>query len=390
MISTSTKRQPNKEGQMKRAVRLVAASAALLITGCKSAPAPVLNPAQHAAATSPASSIASTPADESLTAAEVLRCDDCVTVTPQNFARAETDLYFGNFVKQGGLGKLVPSRGLVEINAQKVVRMNRDTLYTNGVFDLDAGPVTVTMPDVGKRYMAMQVVDQDEYTPMVVYGKGTYTISKGKVGTRYAAVLIRMLVDPQRQQDLDEVHKAQDAIKVSQRSAGSFQVPKWDKTSQDKVRDALGALALTMADFSKAFGTRQQTDPLQHLVGAASGWGGNPERDAKYVNLKVPNNDGEHSYKLTVGKVPVDGFWSISVYDAKGYFEKNAYGAYSVNNITAQKNSDGTVTVQFGGCDGKIPNCLPIMSGWNAVLRLYRPHAELLNGRWKLPELQEM
>jgi hypothetical protein len=268
--------------------------------------------------------------------------------------------------------------------------MNRDTLYTSGVFDLNAGPLTVTLPDAGKRFIALQVVDEDEYTPMVAYGRGTYTITKDKVGTRYAAVLIRMLVNPQSEQDLDQVHKLQDAIKLNQRSAGSFVVPKWDKGSQDKVRDALGALALTMVDFSKAFGTKQQTDPVQHLVGAASGWGGNPERDAKYVTLKVPNNDGVHFYKLTVGKVPVDGFWSISVYDSTGYFEKNAYDAYSVNNITAQKNSDGTVTVQFGGCDGKIPNCLPIMGGWNAVLRLYRPRPEILNGRWKSPELQEM
>lgn len=373
---------------MKRATSWMAA--VVLIAGCKSQPAPVLNPAQEAAATTSASSITSTPADEKLTAGEGPRCDDCVTVTPQNFARAETDLYFGNFVKQGGLGKLVPARGLVPVDAQKVVRMNRDTLYTNGVFDLDAGPVTVTLPDVGKRFMAMQVVDEDEYTPMVVYGKGTYTISKGKVGTRYAAALIRILLDPQNKGDLDDVHKAQDAIKVSQRSAGSFTPPKWDKATQDKVRDALGALALTMLDFSKAFGTRRETDPVQHLVGAASGWGGNPERDAKYVNLKIPDSDGVHLYKVTMGKVPVEGFWSISVYDSKGYFEKNAYGAYSVNNITAPKNSDGTVTVQFGGCDGKIPNCLPIMNGWNAILRLYRPRPEILNGRWKAPELQGM
>lgn len=375
---------------MRRGLGLIAASVMLLLAGCKNEPAPVLNPAQHAAATSPASSIASTPADEQLTAPETARCDDCVTVTPQNFARAESDLYFGNFAKDGGFGKFVPARGLVPIDAQKVVRMNRDTLYTSGVFDLNAGPVTVTLPDAGKRFIALQVIDEDEYTPMVVYGKGTYTITKDRVGTRYAAVLIRMLVNPQSQQDLDQVHKLQDAIKLNQRSAGSFAVPKWDKGSQDKVRDALGALALTMIDSSKAFGTRQQTDPVQHLVGAASGWGGNPERDAKYVNLKVPNNDGVHLYKVTLGKVPVDGFWSISVYDSKGYFEKNAYAAYSVNNITAQKNSDGMVTVQFGGCDGKIPNCLPIMGGWNAILRLYRPRPEILNGKWKTPELQEM
>jgi len=36
----------------------------------------------------------------------------------------------------------------------------------------------------------------------------------------------------------------------------------------------------------------------------------------------------------------------------------------------------------------KIPNCLPIMKGWNYTVRLYRPRAEILNGKWKFPEAQ--
>jgi hypothetical protein len=33
------------------------------------------------------------------------------------------------------------------------------------------------------------------------------------------------------------------------------------------------------------------------------------------------------------------------------------------NNITAVKGEDGSVAVQFGGCDGKIANCLPSAHG---------------------------
>jgi len=378
---------------MKRAMMWLMAGVVLLIAGCKSEPAPAPAPVAAPTATSTPAAAPTTstaPADESLTATEAAVCSDCVVVTPVNFARAETDLYFGKIVKESGLGKIGSNRTPTPIDNQTIVRMNRDTLYSSGVFDLDAGPVTITLPDAGKRFMSMQVIDEDEYTPMVVYGKGTYTISKSKVGTRYAAVLIRTLVDAQSQQDLDEVHKLQDAIKVSQRSVGSFEVPNWDKDSQDKVRAALISLGATITTFSNGFGTKQQTDPVMHLIGAAAGWGGNPDRDAKYENMRVPNNDGVHAYKVTVGKVPVDGFWSISVYNAKGYFEKNAYDAYSVNNITAQKNADGTVTVQFGGCDGTIPNCLPITKGWNATVRLYRPEPQILRGTWKFPELQEM
>ena len=53
---------------------------------------------------------------------------------------------------------------------------------------------------------------------MVVYGKGNYTLSKDKVGTRYVIVGIRTLVNPDDPRDLEEVHALQDAIKVNQKS----------------------------------------------------------------------------------------------------------------------------------------------------------------------------
>ena len=86
--------------------------------------------------------------------------------------------------------------------------------------------------------------------------------------------------------------------------------------------------------------------------------------------------------------MPVDGFWSVTVYDATGHFQKNSLDAYSLNNITTKKAADGSVAIQFGGCDGKVPNCLPIMKGWNYMVRLYRPRPEILNRSWKFPEAQ--
>jgi hypothetical protein len=59
-----------------------------------------------------------------------------------------------------------------------------------------------------------------------------------------------------------------------------------------------------------------------------------------------------------------------------------------VNNITGRKGADGSLAIQFGGCDGKIPNCLPIMKCWNYIVRLYRPRTEILKGTWNFPEPQ--
>jgi hypothetical protein len=311
-----------------------------------------------------------------------------VPVTIDNFARAESDLYMGRNVNDGGFGKFAHNRTPAEIDKQIVIRMNRDTLYSMGVFDLDAGPVTITLPDAGKRFMSLQVISEDHYVPLVAYGTKPVTLTRELVGTRYVGAAVRTLVDPKNPKDLTEVHALQDGIKVSQKNAGKFEVPKWDEASQKKVRDALLVLSSTTSDFKNAFGPKGTVDPVRHLLATAAGWGGNPDKDATYLSYTPAKNDGETVYKLRVGQVPVNGFWSISVYNAEGYFQKNPYDAYSINNITAAKDRDGYVSVQFGGCDGRIPNCLPTMNGWNYTVRLYRPRAEILKGKWKFPEAQ--
>ena len=113
-----------------------------------------------------------------------------------------------------------------------------------------------------------------------------------------------------------------------------------------------------------------------------------PEDPVAVLPGNVSKNDGTTIYKLKVKDVPVDAFWSITVYNAEGYFQPNALNAYSINNITAKKSEDGSVAIQFGGCDGTTPNCLPIREGWIYTVRLYRPRPEILNGAWTFPEAQ--
>jgi len=309
-------------------------------------------------------------------------------VTVDNFVRAESDMYIANLAKEGGLGKLLHRRQPASIDNQTVIRLNRDTLYTFAIFDLDAGPVEITMPDAGGRFMSLQVINQDHYTPSVYYGAGRRQLTRENVGTRYVVAGIRTLVDPADPKDIAEVHALQDRITVAQKGTGSLDMPAWDAGSHKKVRDALLSLAATQPDFREAFGTREAVNPIHHLLGTAAGWGGNPDKDAVYLSVAPERNDGRTVYRLDVKDVPVDGFWSVSVYNAKGYYEKNAAGAYTVNNITAKKAADGSVPIQFGGCDGKAPNCIPTVDGWNYTVRLYRPRAEVLERRWQFPAPQ--
>src|SRR6266852_3220913 len=127
-------------------------------------------------------------------------------VTVENYNRAQTDVNFAGVVKNGGFGKFRHGRELAPPVQQGIGRPNRDTFYSFAIVDLDAGPVTITLPDAGKRFMGMQVVNQDQYTLTTHYGVGTHTLTRKMVGTRYAIVVVRFFVDFLNDEDVRQVY----------------------------------------------------------------------------------------------------------------------------------------------------------------------------------------
>jgi hypothetical protein len=306
-------------------------------------------------------------------------------VTIDNFRRAETHHYFQTYVDKGCFGKLCSDRDAPAVDKQNVVRMNRDTPYTAGIFDLTT-PVTIVKPDTGKRFQSMLIINEDQYNPLVAYDAGRYTLTQENVGTRYVAVLFRTFMDPNDPADVKAAHAAQDGIEVIQASPGNFEVPDWDQGQRAKLSAGLASLFQFVPDSRAMFGPKEKVNPERHLIGTAAGWGGNPLEDAKYIVGAPKLNDGTTPYVLTVEDVPVDGFWSITVYNDKGFFEAPDH-AISVNNVTGKRNEDGSMTIHFGG-DPNAVNYLRIMPGWNYIVRLYRPRAGILDGTWQFPELQ--
>lgn len=305
------------------------------------------------------------------------------TATIDTFVRAESDTYFKMMVEKGRFGKFGHLREPPTPDQPTVVRPNRDTLYSVAVFDL-TNPVTISLPNTAGRYMAMQAINQDHYTKLVVSAPGSHTLTRAQIGTRYVLVVIRTLVNATDMIDVARATSLQDQIEWKQAAIGGFRVPNWDLKSLTSIRKHLKGLGATLSDSRKTFGDVAEVDPIRHLIGTAIGYAGNPETMALHLNVVPEMNDGVTPHLLTVKDVPVDGFWSISLYNADGFFEQNDMGAYVISDRTAKKNADGSVTIHFGG-DSKADNYLPVMKGWNYTVRLYQPRKELINGTWSFP-----
>ena len=307
-------------------------------------------------------------------------------VTVDNFVRAETDTYLrGNMAAVNAqVGELKHLRQPMTAQNQTVIRQNQDTLYSGVVVDL-VKPVSITLPDTGGRYQSMHVINQDHY--MFVESKpGTYTLTEDVVGTRFAIVNFRTFVDSTSAQDVEKARAAQDGIDVRGGGAGPFDAPDWDQADLAKARQALSNLAELGFDARYAFGLADEVRPVDFLIGAAAGWGGLPASAAMYFIESVDGNDGTKPYAVTVNDVPVDAFWSITVYTDEGYLGENELGVNSFNSETAEPNKDGSVTIHFGQCKDDRVNCIPITPGWSYTVRLYQPQAEILDGSWPFPQ----
>jgi len=283
--------------------------------------------------------------------------DAAVHVNVDNFVRAETASQFDSLLKAYVGGKVntwAHIRTPSPIDNQTVIRMNRDTLYSAVIVDISKG-ATLAIPNTGDRYISIMVVNEDHYINKVYHKAGTYDLTMDEFHTPYVMV------------------------------SAPYTHPNYDQVSYKATYGPLIELGRGLTDSKRTFGKKEEVDNVRHLLGTAWGWGGLPEHEATYLNVEPNLPVG--AYQLTVKDVPVDAFWSISVYNKDGFFDENKYNAYSMNNISGTPNKDGSFTIHFGG-DPESVNYLPIMEGWNYIVRLYQPRKEILDGTWTFPAVQ--
>ena len=310
------------------------------------------------------------------------------TVNAMNYVRAKTALQFDKYyVRAGDINRFGHTRDVVTIDNRSSRRLNRDTLYSVAIVDISKGAV-LEMPDAGDRYMSVQVVNEDGYTNAVFHGGGRYELSMEEFDTPFVWLLVRTLVSNASEQDMDSVHILQDQMRISSASSKPYKHVEYDRESFDETTHYLVELGKGLTDNSKSAGTREDVDPIKQLITAAFGFGTLPETES-FLIIAQPDLPSDGAYMLNVKDVPVDGFWSLAMYDNEGYFHSNKYDSYGFSDQSARRNTDGSITLHFGG-DPLSVNYIPLTDGWNYVVRLYRPREEILNGSWKFPEVKEL
>lgn len=311
---------------------------------------------------------------------------ESVKVNVDNFVRAETAGMFDRTLSlvNGEVNKVFHYRKPIPLDAQSVIRSNRDTLYSGAVVDISKG-ATLTIPETNGRYVSVMTVNEDHYINKMFSGSGTYKLTMKDFDTPYVSVTIRTLVNAADLEDVKKVRAFQDGIKIKSNSAKPYTHLNYDQVSYKSTFDSVIELSKGLSDTQRMFGKKEDLGEIRHLIGTAMGWGGLPEQEAYY--LTVTPNLPVAAYQLTVKNVPVDAFWSISLYNNEGYFQENKYNSYSVNNVTGTPNKDGSYTVNFGG-DSESVNYLHITEGWNYTVRFYQPRKEILKGAWKFPSVK--
>jgi hypothetical protein len=142
------------------------------------------------------------------------------------------------------------------------------------------------------------------------------------------------------------------------------------------------------------------TDYLNRTATARSNLFDNRFDETKYI---YRDNDsqgklltGQHTYAITFAKgqaPPVQGFWSLTLYDEYHFFHPNPLKRYALGtkNKTLKYNADGSLTLYAGakspGKD-KESNWLPAPNEpFSLYLRAYWPEKAIVDGTWLPPQV---
>lgn len=314
-------------------------------------------------------------------------------VTVASYPTDETSHQMLKNQQSAGINKFLHKRQLTPTDKQPVVRMNRDTYYSFAVVDVSQG-ATVTMPEVPEgKYISVQPVTEDHRIQAMTYGSGTFDL-KTHIGT-HMYLVIRL--DSTFSEA--EAKMYQDQMVITANSSNEFTAKPVNKQTFHDVENSLkaqmpaifkrdGIAAITGMFTAPGDESQNLYTDEKYQVGAAIGWGGAQVVDNIYeVSGNYPS---EQCHQATFADPKNKAFWSITVYDKKGFMFNDLA---SHNSNTATANADGSYTVSFG-CGDDAPNNIATANEtgmFNLGIRHYQPSDAVRNEGYRiLPSVKAM
>ena len=314
-----------------------------------------------------------------------------VSVDKSNYAKAETTDVLKDYIKKiskgtctRGMGVFMHQRSAMDPADRTILRPNFDTLYSFAVLDLKTS-ANINLPAI-TRYQILEIVTGEHWIPLVSDKPGTYQITQGLTGSRYAFAMVRTQVNMQDENDLKNAREAQDKIELVQASQGVYaQEAEFNRDEILSLRAEYNQRRQPEGITSEMiFGKKGEISSEMRNFGVAIGWGGLPKQGAVYPMPKL--TESTDPQRLIMKNVPMEegSFWSVTVYDENG-FSTGKY--YNINSAFAKENEAGEYIINLGGLENQ-DNFLNVYPGWNAVIRIYSPTKDYFSGSWEIPQYE--
>ena len=313
--------------------------------------------------------------------------DSVVEVTPENYSRAEVDTTFLHVTRDVGINTFRHDRTLMPLDKQPAVTINRDTIYSLGVFYAPKG-TTVTLPkSKDDRYQSAMIMQNDHYIDQVFYGEGTYEI---EVATEFTGIVIRTQVDARDPDDIKYVNVLQDQVVVKLPggvTSPEFNPPTWNMSSLKALRAKYQSEASALPNFNSTSGARGDVDSHMQRLGVSVALGLLPPQDAMYL-YRDYGLSGSKCYQATYTAPSFrdKGFFSFTMYGSDKYIHSEES---NLNNRVINYNPDGTFTMHYGSKDacGDVANRLGTPGdNWYLGFRIYRAADSIVENGYDMPE----
>ncbi len=295
-----------------------------------------------------------------------------LTVTEQNYARAETARNYKNWIGLGADKELVHMRDLPPRGrAAPTVQMNDDTLYSVAVVEAVDDKVQFSIPEVDV-YMAVQVVTEGGHGQHYVVNAGVYDLP---LETNHALLIYRTGTE----KGLDAARRAQDQIDSNILNFGGYALPNYDFEEVEKWTSRLTA-ETQGRPFAYTFPrtSAEITDLHQWNLENANGWGGSsPEVGVANFYTNSVSLGADDCLSTTFEDPESTYFTSITAYDKDRYLME---GVKNVNSQRWQAKDDGTITVSFN-CGEDAPNNIDTRGqDFSFTVRYYGVSQKVIDG----------